>query len=84
MKNLLNQLESIRSEKTFIKYGFAEKGGHLPIIQKLKKLSKSENNLISIKAKLLVYLAYGYASSRGLETDEIKKIKEELKEIGAF
>ena len=70
MKTLFNELEVIRQEKNFIDYGFGAKGGHLFFIDNIRKLSKSKNHYIREKAKLLVMIAYCYASSRGMKTDK--------------
>ena len=78
MKKLLDELEQIREDKKFIKYGFGAKGGHLSFIDKLKKLSKSKNKFISRKAKLLVNLSYIYAANRGIDNDKSKAIKKAL------
>lgn len=78
MKKLLDELEQIREDKNFIKYGFGAKGGHLSFIDKIRTLSKSKNRFISRKAKLLINLSYVYAANRGMDNDKSKAIKEVL------
>ena len=74
MKELLKELDEIRQDKNFIKYGFAEKGGHIDFIKKAKRLSRSQNRFISERAKLIVMIAYAYVTSRGLKTDNTIKL----------
>ena len=51
MKKLLSELDQLKTDKDFIKYGFGSKGGHLSFIDKLRKLSKSKNRFINEHAK---------------------------------
>ena len=73
MKNLLIELDEIRKTEEFIKYGFADGGNHKGFIDKCKRLSKSGNRHISENAKRMVYIAYAYVTSRGEDTNNIRK-----------
>lgn len=74
MKEMIKQISDFKGSKDFIKFGFSPAGKNHGWIEKVKKLSRSTNNLIARNAKRLVFLGYHFASNGGIDTEESKKI----------
>lgn len=74
MKEMIKQIIDFKGSKDFIKFGFSPAGKNNEWIVKVKRLSRSKNNLIARNAKRLVLLGYHFASNRGKDTDYSRKL----------